>query len=219
MSINDESALTDELVDEGEDHKMEENPEEDIDALKKRVQELQEEDEKLRKLHEEGENAEASKEDVDARSIYVGNVDYSSTPEELQQHFHSCGTINRVTILCDKFTGHPKGFAYLEFAEKDSVGNAVLLNESLFKGRQLKVNPKRTNVPGMNGGGRGRGRGGYDAYGGGWGGGWGGYGPMYGGFPPMFMGGPPMRGYRGSGGFRGRGFRGRARGYFAGGPY
>lgn len=36
-------------------------------------------------------------------------VDYSTTPEELQQHFHSCGTINRVTILCDKFTGHPKG--------------------------------------------------------------------------------------------------------------
>jgi polyadenylate-binding protein 2 len=37
-------------------------------------------------------------------------VDYGSTPEEIQAHFASCGTINRVTILLDKFTGHPKGY-------------------------------------------------------------------------------------------------------------
>ena len=49
---------------------------------------------------------------IDHRSIYVGNVDYSSSPEELQAHFQSCGTINRVTILCDKYTGHPKGYAH-----------------------------------------------------------------------------------------------------------
>jgi polyadenylate-binding protein 2 len=50
--------------------------------------------------------------DVDARSVYVGGVDYSSTPEELQTHFQSCGTINRVTILCDKYTGKPKGCVF-----------------------------------------------------------------------------------------------------------
>lgn len=75
-------------------------------------------------------------EDVDARSVYIGNVgsscreisavqeesadnnmaflgfqvDYGSTPEEIQSHFAACGQINRVTILCDKFTGHPKGY-------------------------------------------------------------------------------------------------------------
>lgn len=48
-------------------------------------------------------------------SIYVGQVDYSTTPEELLAHFESCGTVERVTIVCDKFTGRPKGFAYLEF--------------------------------------------------------------------------------------------------------
>ena len=48
-------------------------------------------------------------------SIYVGQVDYSTTPEELLAHFESCGTVERVTIVCDKFTGKPKGFAYLEF--------------------------------------------------------------------------------------------------------
>ncbi|KAL7522800.1 hypothetical protein ACHAWX_007490 [Stephanocyclus meneghinianus] len=51
----------------------------------------------------------------DGHSIYVGQVDYSSTPEELLAHFESCGTVERVTIVCDKFTGKPKGFAYLEF--------------------------------------------------------------------------------------------------------
>ena len=95
-------------------------------------------------------------------------VDYSATPEELQNHFQSCGTINRVTILCDKWTGHPKGyrfkktltirFAYVEFADQAAVDNAVVLNDSLFKGRIIKVTAKRTNVPGMK---RGRGRGGF----------------------------------------------------------
>jgi len=51
----------------------------------------------------------------DGLSIYVGQVDYSSTPEELCAHFEPCGTVERVTIVCDKFTGRPKGFAYLEF--------------------------------------------------------------------------------------------------------
>lgn len=36
-------------------------------------------------------------------------VDYGATAEELEAHFHGCGSVNRVTILCDKYTGHPKG--------------------------------------------------------------------------------------------------------------
>ena len=42
--------------------------------------------------------------------MLFSQVDYSATAEELEQHFHGCGAVNRVTILCDKFTGHPKGF-------------------------------------------------------------------------------------------------------------
>lgn len=79
------------------------------------------------------------KEAVDARSVYVGNVDWGSTPEEIQAHFQSCGTINRITILCDKWTGQPKGYAYVEFADPASVANAVVLNESLFRARLIKV--------------------------------------------------------------------------------
>ena len=88
--------------------------------------------------------------EVDNRSIYVGNVDYGATAEELEAHFHGCGSINRVTILCNKFDGHPKGFAYIEFADKDSVQTAMAMDESLFRGRQIKVNPKRTNRPGIS---------------------------------------------------------------------
>ncbi|XP_068648409.1 polyadenylate-binding protein 2-like isoform X2 [Aristolochia californica] len=75
-------------------------------------------------------------------------VDYACTPEEVQQHFQSCGTVNRVTILTDKF-GQPKGFAYVEFLEIETIQEALLLNESELHGRQLKVLAKRTNVPGM----------------------------------------------------------------------
>ncbi|KAF8592538.1 RNA-binding domain-containing protein [Ramaria rubella] len=82
---------------------------------------------------------EEEKEAADMRSVYVGNVDYGATPEEIQAHFQSCGTINRVTILCDKFTGHPKGYAYVEFAEPTHVQHAVVLNDSMFRGRLIKA--------------------------------------------------------------------------------
>jgi polyadenylate-binding protein 2 len=85
----------------------------------------------------------ASSSDVDSRSVYVGNVDYSVAPDELQAFFASCGTVSRITILCDKFTGHPKGFAYVEFADMEGVTNAMMLNESEFKGRQLKVSHEK----------------------------------------------------------------------------
>lgn len=82
------------------------------------------------------------KKEIDDRSIYVGNVDYGATAEELEAHFHGCGSMNRVTILCNKVDGHPKGFAYIEFASKDFVETALAMNETLFRGRQIKVKKK-----------------------------------------------------------------------------
>ncbi|KAL9632577.1 MAG: hypothetical protein Q9164_005237 [Protoblastenia rupestris] len=194
--------------------------EEEISAMKKRVAEMEAEAAKLREmqasLDQQDSDLREDKEDIDARSIFVGNVDYGASPEEIQAHFQSCGSINRVTILLDKFTGHPKGYAYVEFTEPQLVAQALVLNESMFRGRNLKVKPaknapickfmtdiekvvpKRTNLPGMTRGGRGgrggppRGRGGYGR------GGYdrGGYGGGY----------PPRGGYRG-------GYRGRPRGY------
>jgi len=142
---------------------------EELEAMKSKVKEMEDEAEKLRKIQEqvedqlqgeegaEGAGEDGATDETDARSICVRQVDYSATPEELQEHFASCGTVNRVTIICDRF-GNPKGFSYIEFAEPEAVEAAVLLNESEFKGRQLKVEAKRTNVHGF--GGRGKGKGG-----------------------------------------------------------
>lgn len=138
----------------------------ELEAIKARVKEMEEEAEKLKQMQDEVDrqmnisptNNSSSqqplsleeKQEIDTRSIYVGNVDYSTTADDLERHFHGCGSVNRVTILTDKYTGHPKGFAYVEFAEKDSVQIAVALDESSFKGRIIKVCPKRTNRPGIS---------------------------------------------------------------------
>ncbi|KAK5965243.1 hypothetical protein GCK32_003428 [Trichostrongylus colubriformis] len=90
------------------------------------------------------------KAEADSRSVYIGNVDYSVTAEELEKHFHGCGSVARVTILCDKYTGHPKGFAYAEFADKEGMQMALAMSDSLLKGRQIKVMEKRTNRPGIS---------------------------------------------------------------------
>jgi len=154
----------------------EEDPE--IAEMKRRVRELEEEEEMINAATAAASNhhhpsssssslssSNPSSPDVDSRSVYVGNVDYSSTKEELDSLFSACGVVNRVTILTDKFTGHPKGFAYIEFADANSVQHATLLNDTEFKGRQLKVTPKRTNLPAFQlGRGRGRGRGAYSGY-------------------------------------------------------
>ncbi|XP_066142942.1 polyadenylate-binding protein 2 [Euwallacea fornicatus] len=152
----------------------------ELEAIKARVREMEEEAEKLKQLQSEVDKqmnmgsppgltsplnmSIEEKMEVDNRSIYVGNVDYGSTAEELEQHFHGCGSINRVTILCNKFDGHPKGFAYIEFSDRDSVQTAMAMDDSLFRGRPIKVMPKRTNRPGIsstNRPPRGRGTGGF----------------------------------------------------------
>ncbi|KAI7836659.1 hypothetical protein COHA_009435 [Chlorella ohadii] len=141
--------------------------EQELEAMKARLADMEKEAAKLKEMQDKaqkeagmapsgsGSADAAAKEEADSRSIYVGGVDYSCTPEELQMHFQSCGTVNRVTILTDKM-GNPKGFAYIEFLEADAVANACLLDGSELRGRALKVAPKRTNVPGMK---QGRGRG------------------------------------------------------------
>jgi len=145
---------------------------------------------------------------MDEHSVYVGQVDYSATIEEIRAHFAACGTINRITIMTDKFTGQPKGFAYVEFVEKEGVDNALKLDDTTFKGRQLKVLPKRQNLPAQSFRGRGRGRGsftsprgrgGYSSRGGGFSWGWGGF-----------------RGGRGASPYRGgrSGYRGGRGGYY-----
>ena len=91
----------------------------------------------------------AESEEIDKRSIFIGNVDYSASTEELREIFKECGNIERVTIPTDKYSMQPKGYAYIEFSDPTSVFKAQSLNDKAFKGRKLKVLPKRTNIPGM----------------------------------------------------------------------
>ncbi|KAK1161983.1 polyadenylate-binding protein 2-B isoform X1 [Acipenser oxyrinchus oxyrinchus] len=138
------------------DHNVE-DPE--LEAIKARVREMEEEAEKLKEVQYETEkhlimSPQASgvfypmtaeeKVDADNRSVYVGNVDYGSTADELEVHFNGCGPVNRVTILCDKFSGHPKGFAYIEFSDRDSVKTAMALDETLFSGPTCLGSAPRT---------------------------------------------------------------------------
>lgn len=123
----------------------------ELEAIKARVKEMEEEAEKLKQLQSEVTKQMTlgsptapilsleEKIEIDNRSVYIGNVDYGATAEELEAHFHGCGTINRVTILCNKVDGHPKGFAYIEFGAKEYVETALAMNETLFRGRQIKV--------------------------------------------------------------------------------
>ena len=82
--------------------------------MKRRVAEMESEAARLGEMQasvdQQFENLREDKEEIDARSVFVGNVDYGASPEEIQAHFQSCGSINRVTILLDKFTGQPKGY-------------------------------------------------------------------------------------------------------------
>jgi len=88
-------------------------------------------------------NNSKDKVDHDALSIYIGNVDYSATEEELRNTFIGCGDIVRVTIIKNMKTGHPKGAAFIEFTDKDGVNAAMLLNGKEVKGRPLSVTSKK----------------------------------------------------------------------------
>ena len=179
-----------------------EGEEEDVEQMLKRVSEMDDELAHISKVQSGIQKQLSSAAgDLDENSVYVGQVDYAATVDDLRAHFAPCGTINRISIAKDKQTGQAKGFAYIEFVEKESVANALQLDDTPFKGRQLKVLPKRqTVVPGHLGGRGGRGRGGR---------GFGGRGGRGGGFG--FGGGGRFSGGRGRGAFRG------GRGRFSGG--
>jgi RNA recognition motif-containing protein len=95
--------------------------------------------------------------------IFVGNLSWESTEEELNNLFAESGQVTSVKIITDKFTGQPKGFAFVEMATDAEARKAVeALNGTMLKDRALTVNearpPKEREGRGGGGGG---GRGGY----------------------------------------------------------
>jgi RNA recognition motif-containing protein len=105
-------------------------------------------------------------------NIYVGNLSFNTTEEQLRQAFESFGEIKSVAIITDKFTGEPRGFAFVEMPDKNAATAAISgLNGQDLNGRKLNINEARpkTDRPDRGGGGGGRGgdRGGYRGGGGG----------------------------------------------------
>jgi cold-inducible RNA-binding protein len=93
-------------------------------------------------------------------NIFVGNLSYQTTQEELQSLFGQYGNVERVHIVTDRDSGQPRGFAFVEMTEKRDAENAIAqLNGAEIKGRALNVNEARPKPQGGGGGGFGGGRG------------------------------------------------------------
>jgi RNA recognition motif-containing protein len=140
--------------------------------------------------------------------LYVGNLSFNTTDEQLAQVFGEFGQVARASVVTDRETGRSRGFAFVEMATSEEANAAMEgLNGQMVEGRTLTVNIARPREGGPRRGGFGGGGGGGGGYGGGGGGG-GGYGG----------GGGGRGGYGdGGGGGGGRGGRGGDRGGFGGG--
>lgn len=99
-------------------------------------------------------------------NIFVGNLSYQTTQDELQAAFSQYGNVERVNIVTDRDTGQPRGFAFVEMSDAREAETAISqLNGMEMNGRALNVNEAR---PKPSGGGRGfGGGGGRGGYGGG----------------------------------------------------
>lgn len=130
-----------------------------------------------------------------AKNIYVGNLVWDATADDLLALFQSFGAVARAQVITDRETGRSRGFGFVEMDNDQEAQTAIdNLNGTPFRGRPLTVNEAR---PREDHGGGGGGRGGF-----GGGGGRGGYG-----------GGGGRGGYGGGGGHRDRGGYGGGQGY------
>src|SRR4030095_7633353 len=113
-----------------------------------------------------------------ATKLYVGNLPFQTTSDELKEHFSRAGTVESASVVEDRMTGRSRGFGFVQMATAEDAAAAIeQLNGKDFGGRNLTVNearPRTDRGPGGGyGGGGNRGGGGY---GGGGGGGYGGRG-------------------------------------------
>lgn len=107
-----------------------------------------------------------------SKKLYVGNIPFTTTEAELREMFEAHGEVSSVSVITDRETGRPRGFAFVEMADGDAADAAMRqLDGRNLGGRPLRVNEATSRPAGGGGGGGGRGYGG-----GGGGGGRGGYG-------------------------------------------
>jgi cold-inducible RNA-binding protein len=104
------------------------------------------------------------------KNIFVGNLDFNTSEDDLRQLFAAYGQVDRVSIMTDRDTGRSRGFGFVEMTNSEEGEKAIAaLNNSQVGGRALNVNEARPKVERAGGGGRDRGgdRGGRGGGGGG----------------------------------------------------
>jgi RNA recognition motif-containing protein len=102
--------------------------------------------------------------------LFVGNLSFQATEEDLRELFQQAGTVESVRIVTDQFTGRPRGFGFVEMSTKEEATKAIeMLNGRLFRDRNLVVDEARPQPQRGTGGPRGdRGPRGGGGGGGGW---------------------------------------------------
>jgi RNA recognition motif-containing protein len=89
------------------------------------------------------------------KKIYVGNLPFSATEDDIHELFSQYGSVESVKLITDRDTGRPRGFGFVEMSEGASEAIAAL-NDKEFEGRNLKVNEARPREDRPRGGGGGR---------------------------------------------------------------
>ena len=85
------------------------------------------------------------------KKLYVGNLSYQTTDEDLMELFSEYGEVASATIIRDKFTKQSKGFGFVEMANDDEAFNAIKSTDGVdFNGRNLKVSEARERAPREN---------------------------------------------------------------------
>jgi cold-inducible RNA-binding protein len=87
-------------------------------------------------------------------NIYIGNMSFDTTEDQLRQAFEEFGAVSTVNIITDKYSGDPRGFAFVEMSSKDEAIAAISgLNEQELDGRTLNVNEAKPRAQDSNRGG------------------------------------------------------------------
>lgn len=81
------------------------------------------------------------------KSLYVGNLPWSATEDEVRDLFASHGNVNSVKLVSDRDTGRARGFGFVEMDESDAAGAVEALDGTSFGGRTLRVNEAQPRAP------------------------------------------------------------------------
>lgn len=87
------------------------------------------------------------------KKMYVGNLPFTATEEQLRELFAQHGTVQSAAVITDRETGQPRGFGFVEMSEADADKAMRALDGSDMGGRSLKVNEARAREGGGGGGG------------------------------------------------------------------